>query len=97
MKTIKKSGAIKHNNGKNCVAYEYPFGDKDFNFATIKLTGRYPEQGRVVNEVCKEIAHVVSGVCSLVTDDESLELAAGDTVLIDSGKLIIGKVRQTWL
>ena len=83
MKVVKKSQTSEHKNGEYCVAIEYPLDDKDLNAAVIELSGRYPTKGRVVNEVCKELAYIISGSCSIVFEDRSIELETGDLILIE--------------
>ncbi len=61
MKIVKAIHANKFKNSETCTAFEYPLGDKDINGAVIKLNGRYPEKGYVMNEVCKELVFVVEG------------------------------------
>lgn len=82
MKIIPKNQAKEFKNSDACIAYEYPLGEKDINGAVIKLSGRYPETGYVMNEVCKELVYVIKGSGSLVTDQETVQLAEGDMALL---------------
>lgn len=89
MKLVKRDEVNEYKNSDKCLALEYPLGDKDLNIAVIKLTGRYPEQGMVVNDVCKEVVYVEEGDCRLVFSDkevEEVELKAGDIVLLEPGE-----------
>ena len=45
MKLIKLKDTSKHNNSDNCIATEYDFKDKDIDFATATIEGRYPGGG----------------------------------------------------
>lgn len=83
MKLVKKSEAKSFKNSPVCTAYEYTLGDKDLNAAVIELRGRYPDSGRVVNEECKEIVHIIQGTGKVVIEDVEIDLAAGDQVFID--------------
>ena len=83
MKIIKKSQAKSFQNSLVCIAYEYSLGDKDLNASVIELNGRYPDSGRVVNEVCKEIVHVIQGSGKVVIDGKEVELHTGDQLLIE--------------
>lgn len=69
-----------------CTATEYPLGDKDINGAVIKLDGRYPEKGRVMNEECKELAYVIEGSGRLVAGNEAQEIKQGDVALLLPGE-----------
>ena len=86
MKVVKKTETNRHQNCDHCAAIEYPLGDKDINLAVIELTGRYPERGMVVNDVCKEIAYVEKGSCTIGFDDQVVELEKGDTIMIEPGR-----------
>jgi len=83
MKIVKKKDREKHENSKNCTAFEYPLGDKDINGAVAKITGRYPDKGSVVNEVCKEIAYVIEGSGKVVVEGKEVKLNKGDLILIE--------------
>lgn len=79
---IKKKDAKCFANSSKCTAYEYDFKDKDLNVALIEINGRYPETGRVVNEVCKEIVFVLEGAGSVIIEGKEFKLEEGDQVLI---------------
>jgi len=86
MQIIKKSESIKHQNSKLCDAFEYPTKDKSISGALIELRGRYPSEGFVVNEECKEMGYVIKGSGRLIVEDKEVDLSEGDLVLIDSGE-----------
>lgn len=86
MKVVYKNQAKKFKNSDVCTAIEYLLGDKDINGAVIKLSGRYPDKGRVVNLKCKELAFIIKGSGKIVVEDEEIKLEKGDMVLIDSGE-----------
>ncbi|HSX05288.1 MAG TPA: cupin domain-containing protein [Candidatus Saccharimonadales bacterium] len=86
MQHISKAQAVKFANSSTCTGLEYAFGDKDINGALGVVTGRYPESGWVVNEVCKELVYVISGAGSLHNRTEDQVLAPGDCALIPSGE-----------
>lgn len=54
MQIIHKEQTKEFKNSDVCIATEYPMTDKDINVAVVVITGRYPEKGRVMNEVCKK-------------------------------------------
>ncbi len=86
MKVVYKHQAkfIKLNN--MCTSEEYLLGDTDINGAVVKLSGRYPESGRVMNTKCKELVYVMSGKGKIVTEDRELKLKSGDMILIEPGE-----------
>lgn len=86
MKIIQKDQTEKFKNSENCIAIEYPLGDKDINGTIIELTGRYPSKGRVVNLKCKELAYVIKGSGRVVVEDEEINLKEGDLILIEPGE-----------
>lgn len=61
MKLVKLNQAQEFANSEKCKVVEYPLGDKDINFATAKISGRYPDTGYCVNEECKELIYVMDG------------------------------------
>jgi mannose-6-phosphate isomerase-like protein (cupin superfamily) len=86
MNVIHQSEANVFPNSAECIALEYPFGDPDINAVVIKLSGRYPETGFALNEKCKEMAYVIEGEGTFVTEKETVTLMAGDTVFIPAGE-----------
>jgi len=85
MKYIAKAQTQKFTNSASCVVFEYPFGDKDINGAVSIVNGRYPEQGRVTNEVCKELMYVISGTGVLYIGKTVQKLEVGGLVFIEPG------------
>jgi len=79
---IKKSEREKHANSPKCIAYQYDHKDKDINIAFIEINGRYPDKGRVMNKVCKEIVFVVKGKGKIVIADKELLISEGDSIFI---------------
>ena len=69
-----------------CTAVEYPLEDKDINAVVIKIDGRYPNEGRTVNEKCKELVYVMSGKGKLVVEGKEVDLKTGTVVLIEPGE-----------
>jgi len=86
MKIVKKGQAKEYKNSRVCTAVEYPFQDKDINGAVIKLNGRYPDRGRVVNLKCKELAYVIRGSGKVVVNGADVILSEGDLILIEPGE-----------
>jgi mannose-6-phosphate isomerase-like protein (cupin superfamily) len=77
MKVVHKNQTNEFKNSETCTAIEYPLGDKDINGAVVKLSGRYPDKGRVVNEKCKELGYVISGLGKIVIEGEEIALEGG--------------------
>jgi mannose-6-phosphate isomerase-like protein (cupin superfamily) len=86
MKIIRQNQTKEFKNGMNCIAIEYPSDDKDINGAVIKLTGRYPETGMVVNLECKELAYVITGSGIVVINGEEINISEGDLITIEAGE-----------
>src|SRR6266536_2162403 len=86
MKILHQSEATQHKNSDQCTALEYPMGDKDINGAVITINGRYPDAGKVVNRVCKELVYIVSGTGALGIDGQKYPLKSGDLLLILPGE-----------
>lgn len=86
MKIIHKEQTERVRNSKNCIAVEYPLGDIDINGAIIELTGREPDEGRVMNMECKELAYIINGSGRVVIDEKIVDLKQGDLILIESGE-----------
>lgn len=85
MKIAKRQEANIFINGA-CKAFEYPLDDKDINAAVIQITGRYPEKGNAVNELCKELAYIMKGSGRLVVEDKEYNLEEKDSILINAGE-----------
>lgn len=87
MKLLKFEQTQEFKNGNNCTVREYPLRDKDINFSTAVLTGRYPENGYCVNEECKELIYVMDGKGTLNKKNEIIGFKKGDIILIDKGEI----------
>ncbi len=83
---IVKIDQVKIFNAANCVVLEYPLEYPDINGSVAKISGRYPENGFAVNEVCRELGYVINGKGSIGTEDQELELGEGDLVAIEPGE-----------
>jgi mannose-6-phosphate isomerase-like protein (cupin superfamily) len=86
MKVIKKYQTLSFSNSPTCSGFNFAFGDKDLDLAVVTVNGRYPEEGHLINEVCKEIAFVLSGNGKVGVDNETFELSPGDAVMIQPGE-----------
>jgi mannose-6-phosphate isomerase-like protein (cupin superfamily) len=86
MKVVRRTETVHFSNSSTCEGEEFPFGDKDLNIALVTVDGRYPEKGHLVNEVCKEIAFVVSGTGAVGVEATTHQLQPGDAVMINPGE-----------
>lgn len=86
MKIIKKNQAQEFKGSGTCVVFEYPMGYEDINGAVAKISGRYPDKGFTVNEVCRELGYVISGSGKIVINKSEFLLQIGDLVSIDPGE-----------
>lgn len=86
MKIITKPETVAFVNSKSCSGQSFPFGDEDLDIAVVTVDGRYPDNGHLVNEVCKEIAYVLSGHGSVGVGPDTHNLSPGDAVMINPGE-----------
>lgn len=66
--------------------WEFMMKEKAISGAITQITDRYPEKGFAVNNLCKEIAFVVSGSGSIATPDQTRPIGVGDLIFIDKGE-----------
>jgi hypothetical protein len=86
MRVVRKSETVKFDGGETCTAIEYNMKDKNINGAIGIISGRYPQRGRVVNKVCRELVYVLKGTVKLVVEGSEVELEEGDQILIMPGE-----------
>lgn len=86
MEIFNQNKTKKVQNSKNCLVYEYPLQDKSINGVFVELRGREPDEGCVVNSVCKELAYVIKGSGIIMIDNKEVELKTGDLILIEPGE-----------
>jgi mannose-6-phosphate isomerase-like protein (cupin superfamily) len=84
MEVVKKNESTKKQNSAICTVLDYFMDDKQIGGAVVILGGRYPDKGYAVNHDTKEMAYVLDGKCTLITEKEKCELTKGDLVLIDT-------------
>ena len=73
MKFISKNQTLIHKNSETCIATEYPIGDGDIDMATVDISGRYPDEGRVTNRVSKEICLILKCKGKIVIEGKEIE------------------------
>lgn len=66
------------------------------NGALISIKGRYPATGYAMNEICKELAFVVSGKGKICTTHETIEFAEHDTIFVDAGEKFYWEGPVAW-
>jgi len=86
MKISYKNQTIERKNSDVCVVTEYPMMDKDFDFAVVNVSGRYPNRKYAMNTKCKEIVYVQNGTGKVVVNTTEYLLNVGDVVLIEAGE-----------
>lgn len=67
---------------------DYPFENKNIDFAIAEIKGRYPETGYCMNAECDEVLYVLEGDITLTKKDkEPINLSPRDAVLLEKGEL----------
>ncbi len=97
MKVVKLNETQEFKNSDTCVATEYSFNDETINIAVVKITGRYPDKGRVTNEKSKEVAYVIEGKGKVFVDGKEIILQKGDSILIEPTEQIYWEGNMTML
>ena len=62
MKVALKAQSKTMNDGSTLTITEHPLEAESLNIATAQIAGRYPEQRRISNTACNEIAYVLAGL-----------------------------------
>jgi mannose-6-phosphate isomerase-like protein (cupin superfamily) len=86
MKIVHENQTKKFKNSDVCIATEYTLGDEDINVAYVEVSGRYPAEGRVMNEKCKELAYIMEGGGMIVVEGEEIPLNEKDQILLEPGE-----------
>ena len=86
MKQITKSETYKYKNSDKCIADIFELGDKDIDFSTAIIRGRYPETGYCVNENVKELIFVLAGRGVLISKTQKIKFKKGDAILVDKNE-----------
>jgi mannose-6-phosphate isomerase-like protein (cupin superfamily) len=97
MQIVHPSEAHQVQNGKASSVYEYVMEEKEINGAVVKLDGRYPESGVVMNLQCKELVYILKGTAQVVVDGKEISLSEGDMVLIAPNERYFWQGRMTFL
>lgn len=83
MQIVHSQNALEFKNSATCYGKEFHFDDRPMDGARIMIKGRYPESGTATNEVCEELAYVISGTGSLASASSKYHFEEGDTLFID--------------
>ena len=86
MKIITSSQTNKIEASPTTTIWEFVMEEKAISGAITQIDGRYPEQGFAVNEICKEIAFVVSGSGQIVTQGQAQPINVVDFIFVDKGE-----------
>lgn len=86
MKILFKHQALEKQSSDACVVREHPIDEEMINFATAKITGRYPSHGYACNTKCKEVAYVYEGRGKITINGHEHVINAGDLIMIDPGE-----------
>ena len=71
-------------NSPVCTGESYPDTGSDIDGAVIRVTGRYPTTGFLVNEVCKELVYITEGAGILIGRSGTSTFTQGDVIFIDN-------------
>lgn len=72
--------------GKTNKTYEYNIEDKDINYCIVEINGRFPLNGKLMNQISKEMVHILEGSGTIVVDETTYNLKKDDVVLIMPGQ-----------
>lgn len=86
MTIIQSSQAKKIQATPTTAIWEFIMEDKTISGAITQINSRYPEAGFAVNEVCKEIAFVLSGSGYIIIPTTKRLIGVGDLVFLDKGE-----------
>ncbi|MFH0951139.1 MAG: hypothetical protein V1765_01560 [bacterium] len=75
---IKKSETQKIEITSNCTVWEYNYPSDHFSLATALINGRYPDQGKSINEQCEQAYYVISGHGVVHSDKGDYTISNGD-------------------
>ena len=83
---IAKKETEQFQNGNTCTVQKYSFPSKSLGLVTAEIKGRYPEQGKVLNEVSDEIYYVMSGSCTIHHQSGEYFIEEGDVFFFPADK-----------
>ncbi|MDD2181416.1 MAG: AraC family ligand binding domain-containing protein [Bacilli bacterium] len=83
MKIVKREAASVHKNTENSISIEYDTKDNDINIAFVEISGRYPDNGKIINRKCKELIYVIDGTGTIFVENERFDIKKEDVILIE--------------
>lgn len=83
---ISKKETQSFQNRNACTVYKYDFPSEFLGLITAEINGRYPEEGKVLNEICDETYYVQSGSCTIHHETGEYNLSEGDVFYFARGK-----------
>lgn len=87
MQLIKKAETNTVTPSWSTTIREYLMDERAISGAVTEITGRYPEEGFAINELCKELVYILSGSGAIVTQSGEMTFAPGDIIFIDKDEL----------
>jgi len=85
MKIAKRDAQVFHN-GPTCTVHKYAFPSPRLGLISAEMHGRYPERGKVLNELCDETYFVLAGSCTIHYETGDYTLSEGDLFFFPRGK-----------
>lgn len=86
MEIVYKKQTKEFENSENCIVTEYPMKNEIMNGAVINLSGRYPDEGEIVNLRSNELVYIMKGSGFVVVENNMRSLRQGDLILIKAGE-----------
>lgn len=86
MKLSLKHQAKEKRMGNTCMVAETDLQHPHLNAAIATISGRYPDEKRVVNHECAEFAYVIQGQGKIVVNGKEQPLNIGDMLVIEPGE-----------
>lgn len=86
MKIIKEENAEKfeYANTSNVLEYGIALNEKNMDFCTNKINGRYPKEGYCSNQEVEELCYVLEGKGTInKLNNNSIEFKKGDVIFIN--------------
>ena len=75
-----------HKNNEACEVCEYPSIGSEFDIAVVRISGKYPNHGYCVNDVCKEVVYIIEGEGVMYEGEKEHKFKKGDVIVIKAGE-----------
>lgn len=82
MAIYKKFSEVRVYRGKTHISYEYDFDNKDINYALVKIKGRYPTEGYLINKISTECNQILKGKAIVWVDGKIYHVKKNDVIII---------------